>query len=42
MRRSGVAEKYVVQDIYESCKKVMGCAIGVTEDFKVEVGLHHG
>ena len=44
MRKSGVAEKYVrvVQDMYESCKTVVRCAVGVTEDFKVEVGLHQG
>ncbi|KAK2918243.1 hypothetical protein Q8A73_004989 [Channa argus] len=39
---SGVADKYVrvVQDMYESCKTVVRCAVGVTEEFKVEVGLH--
>ncbi|KAK2891510.1 hypothetical protein Q8A73_017175 [Channa argus] len=44
MRTSGVAEKYVrvVQDMYESCKTVVRCAVGVTEEFKVEVGLHQG
>ncbi|KAF7666398.1 hypothetical protein LDENG_00012110 [Lucifuga dentata] len=44
MRKSGVAEKYVrvVQDMYESCKTVVRCAVGVTEEFKVEVGLHQG
>ncbi|KAF3706403.1 Retrovirus-related Pol polyprotein from type-2 retrotransposable element R2DM [Channa argus] len=44
MRKSGVAEKYVrvVQDMYESCKTVLRCAVGVTWEFKVEVGLHQG
>ncbi|RXN38888.1 Retrovirus-related Pol poly LINE-1 [Labeo rohita] len=44
MRKSGVAEKYVrvVQDMYESCKTVVRCAVGVTEEFNVEVGLHQG
>ena len=44
MRKSGVAEEYVrvVQDIYESCKIVMRCAVGVTKEFKVEVTLHQG
>nr|XP_033493144.1 uncharacterized protein LOC117263658 [Epinephelus lanceolatus] len=44
MRKSGVAEKYVrvVQDMYESCRTVVRCAVGVTEEFKVEVGLHQG
>ena len=44
MWKSGVAEEYVrvVQDMYESCKTVMRCAEGVTEEFKVEVGLHQG
>ncbi|KAF3691370.1 CMP-N-acetylneuraminate-beta-1,4-galactoside alpha-2,3-sialyltransferase [Channa argus] len=44
MRTSGVAEKYVrvVQDMYESCKTVVRCAVVVTEEFKVEVGLHQG
>uniref|UniRef100_A0A3B3BTI6 ribonuclease H n=1 Tax=Oryzias melastigma TaxID=30732 RepID=A0A3B3BTI6_ORYME len=44
MRKSGVTEKYVraVQDMYEGCKTVVRCAVGVTEEFKVEVGLHQG
>ena len=28
--------------IYESCKTVVRCTVGVTEEFKVEVGLHQG
>ena len=28
--------------MYESCQTVMRCAVGVTERFKVEVGLHQG
>ncbi|KAK3540238.1 hypothetical protein QTP70_028441 [Hemibagrus guttatus] len=44
MRKSGVAEKYVrvVQDMYERSRTVVRCAVGQTEDFKVEVGLHQG
>ena len=44
LRESGVVEKYVrvLQDMYESCKTVVRCAVGVTEKFKVEVGLHQG
>ncbi|KAK3536468.1 hypothetical protein QTP86_013737, partial [Hemibagrus guttatus] len=44
MRKSGVAEKYVrvVQDMYERSRTVMKCAVGQTEEFKVEVGLHQG
>ncbi|KAK3509068.1 hypothetical protein QTP70_020206 [Hemibagrus guttatus] len=44
MRRSGVAEKYVrvVQDMYERSRTVVRCAVGQTEEFKVEVGLHQG
>ncbi|TKS65343.1 R2DM Retrovirus-related Pol polyprotein from type II retrotransposable element [Collichthys lucidus] len=44
MRKSGVTEKYVgaVQDMYEGCKTVVRCVVGVTEEFKVEVGLHQG
>ena len=44
MRKSEIPEKYVrvVQDMYEDCKTVVSCAIGVTEEFKVEVGLHQG
>ncbi|KAK3570175.1 hypothetical protein QTP86_015308 [Hemibagrus guttatus] len=44
MRKSGVAEKYVrvVQDMYERSRTVVRCAIGQTEEFKVEVGLHQG
>ncbi|KAK3566678.1 hypothetical protein QTP86_003161 [Hemibagrus guttatus] len=44
MRKSGVAEKYVrvVQDMYERSRTVARCAVGQTEEFKVEVGLHQG
>ncbi|KAK3516660.1 hypothetical protein QTP70_021999 [Hemibagrus guttatus] len=44
MRKSGVAEKYVrvVQDMYERRRTVVRCAVGQTEEFNVEVGLHHG
>ncbi|KAK3547776.1 hypothetical protein QTP86_029920 [Hemibagrus guttatus] len=44
MRKSGVAEKYVrvVQDMYEMSRTVVRCAVGQTEEFKVEVGLHQG
>ncbi|KAK3518148.1 hypothetical protein QTP70_033243 [Hemibagrus guttatus] len=44
MSKSGVAEKYVrvVQDMYERSRTVVRCAVGQTEEFKVEVGLHQG
>ncbi|KAK3506188.1 hypothetical protein QTP70_009687 [Hemibagrus guttatus] len=44
MRKSGVAEKYVrvVQDMYERSRTMVRCAVGQTEEFKVEVGLHQG
>ncbi|KAK3533234.1 hypothetical protein QTP70_013664 [Hemibagrus guttatus] len=44
MRKSGVAEKYVrvVQDMYERIRTVVRCAVGQTEEFKVEVGLRQG
>ncbi|KAK3566076.1 hypothetical protein QTP86_025544 [Hemibagrus guttatus] len=44
MRKSGVAEKYVrmVQDMYERSRTVVRCAVGQTEAFNVEVGLHQG
>ncbi|KAK3544402.1 hypothetical protein QTP86_010538 [Hemibagrus guttatus] len=44
MRKSGVSEKYVrvVQDMYERSRTVVRCAVGQTEEFKVEVGLHQG
>ncbi|KAK3558371.1 hypothetical protein QTP86_017592, partial [Hemibagrus guttatus] len=44
MRKSGVAEKYVrvVQDMYERSRTVVRCAVGQTEEFKVEVELHQG
>ena len=28
--------------MYESWKTIVRCAVGVTENFKVEVGLHQG
>ncbi|KAK3548127.1 hypothetical protein QTP70_004864 [Hemibagrus guttatus] len=44
MRKSGVAEKYVrvVHYMYERRRTVVRCAVGQTEEFKVEVGLHQG
>ncbi|KAK3535805.1 hypothetical protein QTP70_021117, partial [Hemibagrus guttatus] len=45
MRKSGVAEKYVrvVQDMHERSRTdVVRCAVGETEEFNVEVGLHQG
>ncbi|KAK3572244.1 hypothetical protein QTP86_029403 [Hemibagrus guttatus] len=44
MRKSGVAEKHVrvVQDMYERSRTVVRCAVGQTEEFNVEVGLHQG
>ena len=44
MRKSGVAEKYVraVQDMDESWRTKVRCAVGVTEELKVEVGMHQG
>ncbi|KAK3530875.1 hypothetical protein QTP70_003621 [Hemibagrus guttatus] len=44
MRKSGVAEKYVrvVQDMYERSRTVVRFAVGQTEEFNVEVGLHQG
>ncbi|KAK3544114.1 hypothetical protein QTP86_001824 [Hemibagrus guttatus] len=44
MRKSGVTEKYVrvVQDMYERSRTVVRCAVGQTEEFSVEVGLHQG
>ncbi|KAK3575285.1 hypothetical protein QTP86_023405, partial [Hemibagrus guttatus] len=44
MRKSGVAEKYVrvVQDMYVRSRTVLRCAVGQTEEFNVEVGLHQG
>ncbi|KAF7711439.1 hypothetical protein C0J45_0417 [Silurus meridionalis] len=42
MRKSGVSEKYVrvVQDMYEDIVTAVKCAVGPTDWFKVEVGLH--
>ncbi|KAK3510844.1 hypothetical protein QTP70_022787 [Hemibagrus guttatus] len=44
MRKLGVAGKYVrvVQDMYERSRTVVRCAVGQTEEFNVEVGLHQG
>ena len=32
----------VLQDMNESCQTMVRCAVGVTEQFKLEVGLHQG
>ncbi|KAI5089824.1 hypothetical protein C0J45_19959 [Silurus meridionalis] len=44
MRKSGVSEKYVrvVQDMYEDSVTAVKCAVGITDWFKVKVGLHQG
>ena len=43
-RKSGLAEKYVriVQDMYDDSITAVRCAVGVTEVFEVNVGLHQG
>ena len=43
-RKSGLAEKYVriVQDVYDGSTTAVRCAVGVTEEFEVKVGLHQG
>ena len=37
-----MAEKYVrlVQDMYEENERMVRCAVGTRESFKVKVGLH--
>ena len=44
MRESGGAEEYVrlVQDMYQSSMTVLRWTLGVTDSFKVEVGMHQG
>ena len=44
MRKSQVVEKYVkvVHDMCEDSVTTVRCAVGITERFKVEVGLHQG
>ena len=39
-----MAKKYVglVQEMYENSMTMMRCAVGVTDGFKVEVGLCQG
>lgn len=39
-----MAEKYVrvEQDMYESCETAVRCTVGVTEEFKMVLGLHQG
>ena len=39
-----MAEKYVkvMQDMYEDSVTTVRCAVGMTEWFKVEIGLHQG
>ena len=32
----------LVQDMYEESERVVKCAVGITESFKVKVGLHQG
>ena len=44
MRKSGMSKKYVrmVQDMYKDSVTAVRCATGMTEAFKVKVGLHQG
>ena len=39
-----MVEKHVkvVQDMYENSVTTVRCAVGMTEGFKIEVGLHQG
>lgn len=42
--KSGVTEKYVrvLQDMHEDSETVVRCAVGVTDGFKLGVGLAQG
>ncbi|XP_047486843.1 uncharacterized protein LOC125037661 [Penaeus chinensis] len=44
MRESSILEVYVrvAQDMYIECKTAVRSAVGTTDGFKVEVGLHQG
>ncbi|ROT72113.1 hypothetical protein C7M84_009515 [Penaeus vannamei] len=44
MRDKGVPEKYirVVKDMYECCVTEVKCAVGTTQSFPIQVGLHQG
>ncbi|KAI5629718.1 hypothetical protein C0J50_2219 [Silurus asotus] len=44
MRKSGVSENYLglVQDMNEDSVTAVKCAVGTTDWFKLEVGLHQG
>ena len=44
MRKSGVAEKYirVVQDMYENSETAVRSSVGLSDSFRVKVGLHQG
>ena len=44
MKESGVARKLVrpMQDMYKSSMTDVRCAVGVTDGFKLEEGLHQG
>ncbi|XP_069992354.1 uncharacterized protein [Penaeus vannamei] len=44
MRDKGLPEKYirVVEDMYEHCMTEVKCAVGTTQTFPIEVGLHQG
>ena len=39
-----MSEKYIrlVKDMYHQCETVVRCAVGTSEPFAVEVGLHQG
>ena len=32
----------VIYDMYTNCKTVVRCAMGVSDEFKVDVGVHQG
>ena len=44
MKKSGAGERYVriVQDMYKNSVTAVRCFAGLTESFKVNVGLHQG
>ena len=44
MREKGVLDKYIrlVKDMYHQCETVVRCAVGTSEPFALEVGLHPG
>ena len=40
--KGNIGDEEIIQDMYDGSQTVVRCAVGITESFKLKVGLHQG